>query len=217
MKRLAAFLFALPLACAFAQTPMPGDAATPFAEPPPDESSPFFTSSETRAVELQESRLQTSPSSGYPRVRQAPDTALGQVRGFFKDLIPPIRFGGLAAGPETVSLVVEPEAPLLADQRELGVTYTVRNNSSQMTRLEFPTSQRIEILTKNATGGVVDRWSDDRAFQPYEGIVVINPRERIEYREKVSTREMRGGATYTIETSMAADPDFPAQKLITPR
>ncbi len=64
---------------------------------------------------------------------------------------------------------------------------------------------------------VIDRWSDDRSFQPQEGIVVINPNERIEYREKISTRDMKQGQAYEVEAMLKTDPDFRLQKPLTPR
>jgi hypothetical protein len=93
----------------------------------------------------------------------------------------------------------------------------VRNNSKELTRLEFPTTQHIEILARNASGSVVERWSDDRGFQSEEGIVVINPRERIEYQEKISTRELRAGQTYTVEATLKSQPDYPASQSVNPR
>jgi len=63
---------------------------------------------------------------------------------------------------------------------------------------------------------VIDRWSDDRAFQPEEGIVVINPRERIEYQEKIPTREMKAGESYRVQTFTTGTEKFQSEKLITP-
>jgi hypothetical protein len=112
---------------------------------------------------------------------------------------------------------VNPQDPVLKDQRELGVAYTVRNNSNDLTRMEFPTAQHIEILARNASGGVVERWSDDRGFQRDEGIVVINPRERIEYQEKISTREMRVGQAYSVEAALKTQPDHSVSQPVNPR
>jgi len=218
MKRLVVLLLAIPLACVQAQPLAPVDAATPFAEPPPDEASPLFMGQESlqTATVLQNS-LANTPRTGYPRVRTAPGTAFAQMRGFFSDLIPSVRLNGSKPGSEPVSLAVDPQNPDIKEQREINVNYTIRNTTKNMTRLDFPTSQRIEILTKSPTGQVVDRWSDDRAFQREEGIVVINPRERIEYQEKISTREMRAGEIYNVEASMVAQPDFNAEKTVSPR
>ena len=125
--------------------------------------------------------------------------------------------GSAQEASESASLAVNPQDPALQNQRELGVTYTVRNNSKEMTRLEFPTTQHIEILARNASGAVVERWSDDRGFQRDEGIVVINPRERIEYQEKISTRELRAGQAYTVEAALKTQPDHPVSLPVNPR
>ena len=115
------------------------------------------------------------------------------------------------------SLDVQPTAPELKDNRELSVTYSVRNNSKNMVRLDFPTTQRIEILTRKSTGAVIDRWSDDRAYQSQEGLVVINPKERIEYQEKISTRDMKSGESYTVEASMKSTPNYQVEQKVLPR
>ena len=60
-------------------------------------------------------------------------------------------------------------------------------------------------------------FRSDRSFQPQEGIVVINPNERIEYREKISTRDMKHGQAYEVEAMLKTDPDFRLQKPLTPR
>ncbi|MEI8294491.1 MAG: BsuPI-related putative proteinase inhibitor [bacterium] len=169
------------------------------------------------AEENQQASLRDSPSKGYPRVKTATDSPWGQMVGFFKGLVPVDKLGGPKPPAQEASLLLEPQNPVLSRERELSVTYLVRNNSKKMTRLEFPTSQHIEILTKNASGGVVDRWSDDRAFQKEEGIVVINPQERIEYQEKVSTRDMRVGQAYTIKVSLKTQPDHSITQVVNPR
>lgn len=193
------------------------DVGSPFAEPPPDESSPLFVSG---GAALEESLLleqRNSPATGYPRVKKNPDSALGQVRGFFTGLAP--KFNLIASGEsvDAASLVVSPQDPVLKDQRELEVTYTVRNNSNEMTRMEFPSGQRIEILARTPSGSVVERWSDDRSFDKEEGIVVINPRERIEYQEKISTRELRPGQAYTVEATLKTQPDYAISQPVNPR
>jgi hypothetical protein len=207
MKRLVACLIFSPVYFALAQ-----DGASPFAEPPPDESAPFFPSEALQQIELR-----NSPSVGYPQVKKGSDNMLGQMRSFFAGLVPPIKFGGGRESSESATLAVEPENPVLKDQRELGVTYAVRNNSKELKRLEFDSSQHIEILVRNADGKVIERWSDDRGIAKDEGIVVINPHERIEYQEKVSTRELRAGQVYTLEAALKSQPDYSASQLVTPR
>ena len=193
------------------------DASTPFAWTPPDESSPFFVSSEVLRMDVQEKQLAMSPSSGYPRVKKGPDPAFVQMKSFFTGMFASVNSRGGRVAQDEATLEVSPKDPSLKENRELAVTYTVRNTSKKMSRIEFPTSQRIEIITRNPTGGVIERWSDDRSFQPQEGIVIINPKERIEYQEKISTRDMKPGQTYSIDASLATQPDFAMQQQVTPR
>lgn len=212
MKQLAFLLFLWPLIFVQAQ-----DASTPFAELPPDESSPFFVSGGTAAEEALVNGSIDSPVTGYPRVKKNPDTVLGQMRSFFMGLAPKFNLVPASRSAETATLVVNPKNPALKDQRELAVTYCVRNNTKEMERLEFANGQRIEILARNAAGSVLERWSDDRAFEKEEGIVVINPRERIEYQEKISTREMRPGQSYEVEASLKTQPDYATTQTVDTR
>ncbi len=212
MNRFVVCLILFPLYFASAQ-----DGASPFAEPPPDESTPFFVSAGVKAEAVQQTELRNSPSVGYPRVKKGPDSMLGQMRNFFTGLVPPFKFGGERQSSESATLAVEPDDPVLKDQRELGVTYAVRNNSKELKRLEFDSSQHIEILVRNAEGKVIERWSDDRGIEKDEGIVVINPHERIEYQEKVSTRELRAGQVYALEAALKSQPDYSVSQPVTPR
>ncbi len=212
MNRLAALLIVVPMVFAQAQ-----DGSSAFAETPPDESTPFFVSGGLQAEEVLKTELRNSPATGYPRVKKGPDSTFAQMGRFFTGLVPSLHTGSSRESSESASLVVNPQDPVLKDQRELGVTYTVRNNSNDLTRMEFPTTQHIEILARNAAGVVVERWSDDRGFQREEGIVVINPRERIEYREKISTREMRVGQAYSVEAALKTQPDHSVSQPVNPR
>ena len=215
MNRLAAALLFLPLAMVVAQDTR--DAATPFEWTPPDESTPFFISEADFAGKEQRILNATSPESQYPLVKKGPQTLSGQVVGFFTDMFASVKLRNPIVAREEASLTLDPADPSLSDAREVNVGYSIHNTSNRMARLDFPTTQRIEILTKNSAGAVIDRWSDDRSFQPQEGIVVINPNERIEYREKISTRDMRQGQTYEVEAMLKTDPDFRLQKPLTPR
>ena len=188
-------------------------AADSFAEKPPDEVGPFFG---LAAQSEREGASITPPQRGYPRM-PAPEGTLGaKLKNLYGSLVSTIQGGGEQAQ-EVVSLSIVPQAPLLEDTRELDVTYTVRNTGRQLTRIEFPTTQRLEIVTSNTSGAVIERWSDDRSFQPTEGIVVINPKERIEFQEKVSTRDMHAGAAYTVKASLATQPDFAVEQTVQPR
>jgi hypothetical protein len=196
------------------------DASTAFAIASPDENSPFFLNSvvaaSTRGTDYAGRDLRDTIAE-YPKSSSSPDSALGQIKHFFGGMFSSVNLGPIRTAPTTEKLAVEPESFSLQDRRELNVTYTIRNNTKNMTRLEYPTSQRIDILTYDSKGSVIDKWSDDRAFQPEDGIVVINPKERIEYQEKIPTREMKAGETYRVETLTTSTEKFRSEKTVTPQ
>ena len=220
MKRAAIILLACGLAPLAAQEqfrPAERDASTAFAIAPPDMNSPFFldpqAASRTRGLDYAGRDLNDTIAE-YPKSRNSEDTASTRIKNFFAGMFSSVNVGPLRTPPTTEELAVEPEKFFLKDRREINVTYTIRNNTKKMTRLEYPTSQRVDIVTTDSKGGVVDRWSDDRAFVPEEGIVVINPKERIEYQEKIPTREMKPGESYKIEASSASQEKFSAAKSV---
>jgi hypothetical protein len=223
MKRSVLILLAAGLAPLAAQEtpprPAPVDAATAFAIAPPDENSPFFlapaSAGATRNVDFAGRDLDDAVAD-YPKNRNTSGSALAQIKGFFGGMFSSVNFGPIRTPPTTEKLTVEPDRFPLQERRELSVTYTIRNNTKNMSRLEYPTTQRIDIQTRDAKGNVIDRWSDDRAFQPEEGIVVINPKERIEYQEKIPTRDMKAGETYRVNAFTTSTEKFQSEKFVTP-
>ena len=83
--------------------------------------------------------------------------------------------------------------------RSLKVTLQLVNKGRKMAQLEFPTSQRIEVLVKNAAGKTVEQWSEDQAFTNDPTVETINPGERLEYSASIATRDLAAGQSYTIE------------------
>lgn len=208
MKLLAAAMVLLTLAGVRAQT-----ATDPFAERPPDEASPFMA---LAGLDEREQARITAPQRGYPRMPAPEDTLGAKLADFYNAVVSGVQGRG-AQNKEVASLSITPADPALRETRELDATYTVRNTGRQMTRIEFPTTQRFEMVTRSSSGAVLERWSDDRAFQSIEGIVVINPAERIEFQEKVSTRDMRAGSVYTVEASLATEPSYAVEQIVQPR
>ena len=70
------------------------------------------------------------------------------------------------------------------------VTLTLTNHSKKLVQLDFPTSQRVEVLLKTKDGKTIETWSQDQAFTSEPTLVTINPNERLEYSVDVSTRDM---------------------------
>ena len=94
----------------------------------------------------------------------------------------------------------------------MDATYTVRNNAKKILRLDFNTTQRIDILTFDPSGKMIEKWSEDRLFLLQEGVVIVNPKERIEYSEKVATRDMKPQEPYTIKADVVGYPDYSAKR-----
>ncbi len=200
-------------------TPAVSEPASAFSVPPPDEGSVFFAEREEAKFEMSnEGRTlrELDTVATYPRAKGSPDSVTTMFTRFFTDMFASVRLGRLRPEKTTQTLVVEPPQFSLAERRELDSTYTVRNNTKKIIRLDFNTTQRIDILTFDPAGKVVEKWSEDRLFMLQEGVVIINPKERIEYSEKVATRDMKSSEPYTIKADVIGYPDFAAETIVTP-
>lgn len=202
-------------------TPKPTmqEAVSAFAVQAPDEGSPFFAEREAAKFAMSQpgqQRLQADTVSVYPRVKNSPDSAAGIVKSFFTDMFGSIKWDTFRNTKTTEKLQLDPDAFSLTERNEIDAVYSIRNNTGKIIRLDYNTTQRIDILTVDGNGKVLEQWSNDRAFQPQEGIVVINPKERIEYREKVATRDMKAGESYSIKAEATGYPDYTAIRTVTP-
>jgi short-subunit dehydrogenase len=83
-------------------------------------------------------------------------------------------------------------------------------------QLEFPSSQRIEVLVKNEAGKVISRSSDDQRLDKEQGFLVINPEERLEYTAIVATRDMTAGQAYIIEAFFPGFDELRASRAVMP-
>jgi hypothetical protein len=98
-----------------------------------------------------------------------------------------------------LSMSIDPQPLSLSEVRLIKVTLQVANATKKLIQLEFPTTQRIEVIIRNPVGKLVEQWSEDRTFANEPGMVSINPGERLEYTVNLSTRDMVAGETYTVE------------------
>jgi hypothetical protein len=200
-------------------TPAVSYPVSAFSVPPPDEGSVFFAERLDAKYTLSsegQARLAEDEVAEYPRAKGSPDSVTTMFRRFFTDMFGSIRLGRLRPEPTTETLKVEPSKFSLAERRELDSIYTVRNNSKKILRLDFNTTQRIDILTFDPSGKTIEKWSEDRLFLLQEGVVIVNPKERIEYSEKVATREMKPLEPYTIKADLIGYPDYSAEAIVTP-
>ncbi len=118
-----------------------------------------------------------------------------------------------------LELTASPDPVKLGENRQIDVTLTVRNVSRQMQTLKFPSSQLIEILLRDvATGQVVSQWSTDRTFEQELRNLTVNPGERLEYHEPITTRELKVGKPYNLEAYFVGyDKELRTTKVIIPQ
>jgi hypothetical protein len=116
----------------------------------------------------------------------------------------------------TLTMTVTPEVVKLPETRQLQVTLSLANRSRRAVQLEFPTTQRIEILIKETDGKLVTQWSEDQAFENQTVFVMINPGERIEYNASIATRDLQAGSSYIVEGFFPHFDALRATKTITP-
>jgi len=104
------------------------------------------------------------------------------------------RLRGLA-----LDLQITPQTVKLSEVRQLSVKVTLANLSKRPVALDFPTTQRIEIYLTNSAGEVLTRWSENHAIAEKPATILINPSERIEYNETISTRELTPNKVFIAE------------------
>jgi Intracellular proteinase inhibitor len=104
------------------------------------------------------------------------------------------RLRGLA-----LDLQIAPQTVKLSEVRQLNVKLSLANLGKRPATLDFPTSQRIEIYLMNSAGEVLTKWSENHAIVEKPATILINPNERIEYNETISTRELTPNKVFIAE------------------
>ena len=117
--------------------------------------------------------------------RRSPEQPGGSDRARWKDLV--------------MTMSIAPQPVKLSEVRQMKVSLQLTNKSKKLVQLEFPTTQRIEVLVRNANGKLIEQWSEDQAFSNEPTLVAINPGERLEYSANVSTRDLTAGERYSVE------------------
>jgi hypothetical protein len=117
-----------------------------------------------------------------------------------------------------LKLDISPSDFSLSDTRQVQATVDLFNRSKKnYVHLDFPTSQRIEILVRDSSGKVVNTWSEDQSFTADPATITVNPGERLEYTASVATREMSPGQPYSIEVSFPNYPELKIEQRVSPR
>jgi len=115
-----------------------------------------------------------------------------------------------------VQMTLSPEPVNLSETRQIQATISLTNKSKKLVQLEFPTTQRIEVVVTNSQGKSVAQWSEDQTFNNEPGYVAINPGEHVEYNASVPTRDMVAGQLFTIEGFLPKYPQLRSHRMITP-
>ncbi len=178
----------------------------------PQADSPFF-------IERQEAKAASAEAGrqgfGMYVPKPARPPAREQIKKFFHSF-----FGSKKkkqdGGSHPLHLMVSPTDFSLAQVSELDVTLRISNEEKKVIELLYPDNQRLEILTKDSSGNVISRWSQDRVFDHTEGFVAVNPKEFIVYSERLSTSVMKPGETYTIEVSLAGQEGYTTRAMVRP-
>lgn len=122
--------------------------------------------------------------------------------------------GGLALVPE---LRAEPAEFALVEHREIKTVFSLRNESKRLLRLDFPSTQHLEVTLRGPDGRLLFLWSEDRSFTPEASVVVVNPRERLEFEAALPTRDMVAGRIYRAEAVLTGFPETAAVVTMEPR
>ena len=113
------------------------------------------------------------------------------------------RLRGLA-----LDLQITPQTVKLSEVRQLAIKVTLTNLSKRPVPLDFPTSQRIEIYLRNSAGNILTKWSDNHAIAEKPATILINPQERIEYNETISTRDLTPNKVFIAEVFFPQYPEL---------
>ncbi|HMG06220.1 MAG TPA: BsuPI-related putative proteinase inhibitor [Chthoniobacterales bacterium] len=109
-----------------------------------------------------------------------------------------------------LDLKLSPQPVKLSEVRQLEVKITLTNLSKRAVALDFSTDQRIEIYLKNSSDTILTTWSDNHAFDPKAGSILINPQEHIFYAETIATRDLIPNRVFVAE---AVFPQYPELRI----
>lgn len=152
-----------------------------------------------------------TPSPGFFK------RAVSAVNPFHKkDRAPEDKTGKTRAKKLELTMEITPQPLKLSETHEIQVKLVLTNNSRQIVQLDFPTTQRIEVLLRNQAGKLVAQWSEEQSFVNDPGYVTINPREHVEYTASVSGRDMVAGQSYTVEGFFPNFEELKVSKTIVP-
>ncbi|MDD5350784.1 MAG: BsuPI-related putative proteinase inhibitor [Chthoniobacteraceae bacterium] len=115
-----------------------------------------------------------------------------------------------------LTLRMEPFPVSLGETRRIEVSLRLTNVSKRFVQLEFPTTQRFELLLRDVAGNTLVQWSEDQLFESTPSIVGINPGEHVEYRASLATRDLHSGGHYTVTAFFPSREDLKVELPLVP-
>ncbi|MBX9742752.1 MAG: hypothetical protein K2W99_04355 [Chthoniobacterales bacterium] len=180
----------------------------------PQLDSPFVLEQEEAQEAL--TKAATNPIDRNPLLRSH-HSFFGEVKKIYLSAIHFFKKTPIKKGPPPLQLILEPASFSVEETPELSVTFKITNNKKEPLLLTFPTNQRLEIFIKDPNGHLVTRWSQDREFDAFSGLVTINPQESVLFTEKMPTTGMHDGESYTLEVFLVGHLEYRLTELITPQ
>lgn len=113
-----------------------------------------------------------------------------------------------------VSLELETPSVALSKDRQVRGVMRLVNKGRRTQALHFASSQRVEAVLRGESGEIVARANEDREVREEEGVLAINPGERLEFEVGVPTRELAAGRVYRLEAAVVNQPGLVARKEI---
>ena len=109
----------------------------------------------------------------------------------------------------TLRLRLSPFPVKLSETRRVEASIRLENASARFVPLEFPTTERFDVILRNDRGKLLAQWSEDQPIDAVPGHVGINPGEHVEYSALLPTRDLQPGRRYSVTVF------FPSQKGLT--
>lgn len=115
-----------------------------------------------------------------------------------------------------MEMTLSPLPVKLSEVRRIEVVVRITNRTRRIIQLEFPTQQRLEIVLKDDSGRVVTQWSEDQYFAQSRSYLTINPREHVDYSEKMPTRDLVANRSYTLEAFLPGYAELAVRETFVP-
>lgn len=114
----------------------------------------------------------------------------------------------------SVSINLPSASISLANERQIAAVLVLSNLGKRTQVLAFPSTKRVEAVLRDNSRKIVARAFEDRQFTDEEGVITINPGERLEFECSIPTRDLSAGLTYLLEVSIVNQEGLITKKTI---